>query len=357
MQKQIFCVICLVLILGGQAFAIETTLPDELIRASPEAAELLDMDDTTGYGLIHGAVTLFQSAFADAKQYLFAGVRAVAAIMAGVVLLGMVESLTPDSTVTSHTTIIGALWITAMSAGDMNTLIGLGQGTITKISEFSKLLLPVIGAATAAGGGVTSASVRQIGTVFFSDILMTIMERLLLPMLHIYIGISAAGAVLEDGAFEKIGGLLKKSITGILSVFLILFTTYLTISGAIAGSTDAQAVRIAKTTVSTVVPVVGGILSEAAESILAGAGLLKGMVGVFGTFAILAMCLVPFLRLGAQYLLYHAASLVAQMVGPPKLTKLLSMLGDAFALVLAMTGAAALLLLISLVSTLTAVVV
>ena len=40
-------------------------------------------------------------------------------------------------------------------------------------------------------------------------------------------------------------------------------------------------------------PVVGGILSEAAESILAGAGLLKGMVGVFGTFAILAMCLVP----------------------------------------------------------------
>ena len=42
--------------------------------------------------------------------------------------------------------------------------------------------------------------------------------------------------------------------------------------------------------------------------------------------------------------------------GPKKLTGLLTALGDAFGLVLAMTAASALLLLISLVSSLTAVV-
>ena len=105
---------------------------------------------------------------------------------------------------------------------------------------------------------------------------------------------------------------------------------------------------------SAAVPVVGGILSEAAESVLAGAGLLRGMVGTLGTLALLGACLTPFLHLGCQYLFYQAASLVSAAAGPGKLTKLISMLGDAFALVLAMTGAAAVVLLISLLSSMTA---
>ena len=43
---------------------------------------------------------------------------------------------------------------------------------------------------------------------------------------------------------------------------------------------------------------------------------------------------------------------MAAAAGPKKLTKLISMLGDAFGLVLAMTAASALLLVISLVSSL-----
>lgn len=154
---------------------------------------------------------------------------------------------------------------------------------------------------------------------------------------------------------ERVGELLKKIITWVLSGLLTLFTAYLTISGAVAGAADAQAVKLAKTAVSTAVPVVGGILSEAAESVLAGAGLLRGMLGTFGALAVLGSCLLPFLRLGCQYLLYQCASLVAATAGPKKLTKLLAMLGDAFGLVLAMTAASALLLIISIVSSLTAV--
>ena len=113
--------------------------------------------------------------------------------------------------------------------------------------------------------------------------------------------------------------------------------------------------KLAKAAVSTAVPVVGGILSEAAESVLAGAGLLRGTLGAFGTLAVLSACLLPFLRLGCQYLLYQGASLVAAAAGPKKLTDLLSMLADAFGLVLAMTAASAAVLLIAIVSSLTAV--
>ena len=348
----LFCL--LALCLGGQALAVE--LPEEVVRAAPEASALVGGSAGDAFGLLSGIRTLAGEALAALRTELLSGVRAAAAIMAGVILLGVAESAVPagGETVTRCTGAVGALWITAAAAGDLNALIGLGRETISQISLLSKALLPALAAAEAASGGVTAAAMRQVAAVFFADVLLTVTEKVLLPMLYMYIGLSAAGAVVDGDAPEKLGELLKKAVGWILGGLLFLFTAYLTVSGALAGAADAQAVKLAKSAVSAAVPVVGGILSDAAESVLAGAGLLRSMTGTAGTLALLGVCLLPFLRLGGQYLLYQAASLVSAAAGPKKLTKLVSMLGDAFALVLAMTGTAAVLLLVSLLSCVTA---
>lgn len=351
----VLCLAALLALGGRTAAAEEETLPRELTEAAPEAAALLEGEGDLG--LLAGASALWERSLEEVKDYLLAGVRSVAALMCGVVALGAAEGLAPDKggAVGRCVTVTGALWITAVSAGDIEALMGLGRETITEIAAFSKTLLPVLAAATAASGGVTAASVRQVGTVFFSDVLLTVIQGLLLPAVYLYIGIAAAGTVLEGEALERIGSLLKKAIGWVLGGLLFLFTTYLTVSGAVAGAADARAVKLAKTAISGAVPVVGSILSEAAESVLAGAGVLRAAAGAFGALAVLALCLTPFLRLGAQYLLYQGASVVAATVGQKRLVRLIAMLGDAFGLVLAMTGASALLLLVSVASSLTAV--
>lgn len=357
MARRFFCYVLLTLLLCGQACALHSTLPAELERAAPEVANLLTEDAESGYGLAQGASILLRDALSDLREYLFAGVRSLAGILVAVVLLGVVESSAGGGISARHINLIGALYISAVSAGDMNTLIGLGRDTVAQVSTLSKVLIPALAATTAAAGGVASASVRQVTTVFFADILLTVMDRLLLPLLYLYIAAAVANAVLEQDAMDGIASLLKKGIGWALGVLLGLFTAYLSISGAIAGAVDEQTVRAAKSVVSTAVPVVGGILAEAAESVLAGAGVLRAMIGAFGALAVLSLCLLPFLRLGSQYLVYQLAVFVANAAGPKKMGKLLSMLGDAFALVLAMTGASALILIISLVSTLTVVLI
>ena len=331
-------------LLGGRALAAEApALPPELVRAAPEAAEQVSGQASDAFGLISGLETLAAEAMGEIRAYLLSGLRAVGAVMAGVVLLGALESAAPAGRdmLGRYGAAAGALWITAVAAGDLNALIGLGRETIVELSQLSKVVLPAMAAAEAASGGVTAASVRQMGAVFFSDVL---------PMAYLYIGAAAAGAALEGEVMERLGELLKKVIGWTLGGLLTLFTAYLTVSGALAGAADAQAVKMAQSALSAAVPVVGGILSDAAESLLAGAGLLRGMVGALGTLAVAGLCLLPLLRLFCQYALYQAASLVAAAVGPKKLVKLLSMLGDAFGLVLAMTAASALLLLISLMT-------
>ena len=80
----------LVLLLGGQARAAgdggdgePPTLPRELLEAAPEAAEALEEDGAGGFDLAAGVSKLWASAVEKAKDYLFSGVRSVAAIMAG----------------------------------------------------------------------------------------------------------------------------------------------------------------------------------------------------------------------------------------------------------------------------------
>ena len=100
---------------------------------------------------------------------------------------------------------------------------------------------------------------------------------------------------------------------------------------------------------------VGSIISDASETVLAGAGMLKNTIGVFGTLAILAACAYPFLQLGIQYLLYKLTAFLAGAVGAPGLCKLIDGLGGAFGLILGMTGSCALLLLVSVLASVGAV--
>lgn len=251
--------------------------------------------------------------------------------------------------------VAGTLAITVAAASDVTSLIGLARETIDSMDTFSKVLLPTLTAAVAATGAPTAAAARQMATMLFSDVLLTLISRLLLPLVYAFIALCGARAAFGNEGLDRIAGLVKWGVTISLTVLLMLFTGYLTVSGAIAGSADATTIKAAKFAVSSTVPVVGSILSDAAESILAGATLLKNAVGVIGMLAILGMCLIPFLQIAMHYLVYKITAALAATVADNRLSKLIDGIGGAFGLVLGMTGACTVLLLISVVSAISAV--
>ena len=207
----------------------------------------------------------------------------------------------------------------------------------------------------AASGGIVSASVRQVATIFFVDLLLSLIRGLLLPLVYFYVAAAAADAMLPQRRLAGISRAIRKGTVWLLTGALALFTLYLTVSGAAAGSADTVTARLARSAVG-VLPVVGSILADAADSVLAGAGAVKNTVGAAGLLAVLAVGLGPFLqivvRLGVQYLVYKAAAFLAGILGAEQLTGLIDALGGAFGLIFGMTGACGLLLLISISSAL-----
>lgn len=250
---------------------------------------------------------------------------------------------------------VGAIAITGVAVTDVNGLIGMGREVLYSMETFSKVLLPTLATATAASGMAAGAVARQVATVFFSDILLSLIDGLLLPLVYLYIGACVAHGALGNEGFKRIAALLKWVITTTLTSIMLAFVAYLSLSGVVAGSTDALAVKATKLAISGMVPVVGGILSDATETVLVGAGFLKQSIGIFGLLGVLSMCLIPFLQLGVHYLTYKVTAALSATVAEGRVAGLIDSIGGAFGIVLGMTGASAFLLLVSIVSAISAV--
>ena len=216
------------------------------------------------------------------------------------------------------------------------------------MNQLSKTLLPLLTSALATAGGVTRASVWQLSTVFAADLLLTLITQLFAPLVYVYLGLVTANAVLAGERLRRLANAVKKGIGWCLTGVLTLFTGYLSIGGAASAGVDGLRLQLTKLAVSAGVPVVGGVLSEATESMLAGATVLKNAMGLFGMLAVLGMCVLPFVHLGVQYLVYKGAAFVAGTAGEERLVKLIEDLGGGFGLLLGMTASCAMLLLVAL---------
>ena len=218
------------------------------------------------------------------------------------------------------------------------------------------LLLPVLSASAAAAGAVTGGSVLGALTVLLTDVLMGLVSKCLLPLLGAFLAMSLADCLLGNQMLRRVRDLLAWAVRTGLKAALYGFTGFLAVTQVITGAADAAVNKAAKLTLSGAVPVVGSILSDASETLLASAAVLRSSVGVFGMLAVLAICLTPFLTIAVQYLLYKLAAFLAGTMTAGPLEELIDALGSAFGLMLGMTGSCALLLLISITSSVSVVV-
>lgn len=333
-------------------------LPEDLESALPrDAGKLLDgVEQWDGESLPEGLSSIWNHLRDDAAEILRRQTRGAVSVLLVVLLCGAAEGFRKSAGASERfLPMAGTLAVTALTAGSLDTLMGVGAAAMERIHTFSQTLLPALAAVSALSGGVAGAAVRQIVAVFFANLLLELIRGLLMPMVYLYAGTLAAGGSLSDKRLLAVAELIRTVCVRLLTAVLLLFTLYLTISGIFTGSVDSARVRMAKTAISGVVPVVGGIIAEASETVLAGAGLLKGTVGVFGLLGVLALCAYPFVQLGIQYLLYKLTGFLASAMGGPELCTVISGLGGAFGLILGMVGSSALVLLISILASAAAV--
>ncbi len=320
--------------------AMEFTAPD-----APDGVEEYIPEDTQSFAedlwyVIKTAVSKLQPSLTEAAG--------VCLSLIAIVLLSSVLKTTSDSAKNAiH--LASTLSISVLLFLPANSLIQLGAETVAQLSEYGKLLLPVLTAALAAQGGTSSSASLYAGTAAFDAILSVIIARLLVPMLYIYLCLCVACSMVSQSLLDNLRNFIKWAVTWCLKTLLYVFTGYLGITKVISGSVDASAMKATKLAISGAVPVVGGVISDASETILVSAGLMKSAVGSYGLIAVLAIWIGPFLQIGCQYLLLKMTGAVCSVIGGKENSALITDFTGAMGMLLAMTGTVCLLLLVSTV--------
>ena len=230
-----------------------------------------------------------------------------------------------------------------------NSLIGLGTKAITELCEYGKLMIPVMTTAIAAQGGVTTSAALYTGTIFIITFLSTFITRLIIPALYIYLCLCIAKIAVEQNTLKRAADFVKWLMTWSLKWVLYIFTGYISITGVISGTVDAATLKAAKIGISGAVPVVGNIFADATETILVSAGVMKNAAGIYGIFAVLAICVGPFTQIGAHYLLLKLTGTICGVFGHKPSAELIQDFSTGMGFALAMTSTAGMLLLVSLV--------
>lgn len=320
------------------ATASEITAP----MVPPSGQELMP-EKTENFG--NGILQILEKAIYALQPDFQKSVQSCMEILFAAMLLSVISLLVKGSG--KCTSVIAAVVILLLTFQNTDTLIALSADTVREICEYGKLLCLTMTTALAAQGVVTASASLYAGTSLFNALLGGLISRFYVPMVYFFLLFSAANCALGEEYLRKLADSIKSFLSWLLKTMLIVFTTYMSITGVVSGTADAAALKAAKVTISTAVPVVGGILSDASEAVLVSMQLMKNAAGIYGILAALAVLVVPFLKVGAQYLALKLSAALSGIFASKNICSLLNDIASAMGLLLAMLAAACTMVLVS----------
>jgi stage III sporulation protein AE len=303
------------------------------------------MPEAESFG--EGLIQIIQNIIPLIRPDLHEASKVCIGLVGAVLLTSLIQGTSNQFKIT--TDIVAAAGISSAMLLNVKSLIHLAGSTITDMTEYGKLLLPVLTTALAAQGGISGSGALYAATAMFDALLCGLISGILVPMIYLHLALCIGYAAIGEDLLKRLRDFFKWLISWSLKTTMYIFTGYITITGVVCGTTDQAALKAAKLTISGAVPVVGGILSDASEAVLVSAGVVKNAVGVYGLIAVTAIAAGPFLRIGIQYLLLKLTAAVCAVFGSKNSSELVNDFSTAMGFGLAMTGAVCLILLISVV--------
>ena len=218
------------------------------------------------------------------------------------------------------------------------------------IREFSLFILTFIpvfaGVVTAAGQPMTGAA-YNLFVFWMCQITSQVITGTFVPLLCGYLAMSLISVVCPEMHLGEAVTGIRTFVTWSLTLILTVFVGLLTIQSVVAASGDSVAIKTTKFFIGSLVPVVGGALSDMFVAAQGCIQLVKGTVGAFGV-AITAMTFLPILlRTAVWYTIINLGGIISGLFGVQEISKLLKVISSTLGILTAVLLYYALLVIIS----------
>lgn len=212
-------------------------------------------------------------------------------INAGVAIIVSISFsyLSEDEKKKKAVTMLVYAYISLSVCAPMASLLSAGVAAIKMSSNFMLVFLPILAGIIAASNNPLLALNYNSLTMYLAEAVSSFAANFLVPVEGMFFALICVNVVSDTMHIKNFAQTVKNTVVKTLSVLATIFTAVLSIKGILSNIADTVAVKGTKLLVSSVVPIIGGSVSEAYATIVNSLMLLRSSVGVFGIAAIAAV--------------------------------------------------------------------
>ncbi len=218
----------------------------------------------------------------------------IAAVLVFIVLSSFFQSLNSEGDEMSELySTVSALVISAVLIIKISPAVSIATMSIGVSADFIYAFVPVFCAIVAASGEITVSFSTNATLLVLSQGLSFLSSNIFMPVINSFLALGICSSLRPQLGLSRLTDTLRRIITSALSFVAGAYVSVLSIKTAASARIDMLGLRSLRFVISSVVPVVGGALSEGLVSIQTYSSLVKSSVGIVGIIAVALVFLPP----------------------------------------------------------------
>lgn len=277
----------------------------------------------------------FESALTRAKEALLGDYRrllpAVAAVLAASLLTRLL--LKPKNPCAKVVQQIGRGTAIAVLSSLFVDKASSAKSLLRALEQCDDAFAPALTAVAAIGGDSAATTLTPI-----TALMTTLMEKGLaewgVALSAAAAGVAAAGNLSERISLKRLYDLLHQTTRWGTGTMMAAFVGILSMQGRIGIGKDTASLRAARYAVETLIPVVGGNVSDSFDSLTAVAQRVRNALGISGLAVAAVVCLQPLVQMAGLVLIVKLCAAIAEPMGDETLSILLTQFAGALEMLL-----------------------
>lgn len=208
-------------------------------------------------------------------------------------------------------------------------MIAIADEVIKNACRSTEALTPVLVTAYTLSGQENAGSAVSAISTIASGMIQNVIGRFGRILALAALVAAVAGNLSDKITMKRLHGMICEVFQWFLGLVMSGYIGMLSLRGRLAAIHDSTGVRTARYAIESIIPIIGGNVSDSLGSFLAVAGLIRSALGVIGVILVVSVAVLPVARMAGLLIGLKLAAAVCEPMGDGAMAVMLGQAADA----------------------------
>lgn len=270
------------------------------------------------------------------KKAVFGNVGVVFQIIIIIVAAGLLKHMQPsfeNGSVSKAAFFAIYFVIASLCTSILMSSVYIAKDAIGILSTLMEVITPILITLLTAMGGISSSALLSPVMAGITGTVFALVKDIVFPAIIICAVLYVMSGISSIIKLEKFGALVESFIKWFIGIVFTLYIGITSLKGLSGAALDGLSARTAKYAIDNSVPIVGKMVSDSVDTLVACSLIVKNSIGVVGLILIILCILTPIACIIVNMFMVKIAAAVAEPFADSGITNLLEKVSSIIKLV------------------------